>query len=946
MTTISFSQNVIKGFVMDANTNEAIIGANVIIEGTAEGTITDWDGSFEFESSASYPFNLAISYIGYSDKLFEVVESKKVKIMLEETSTIMEEVVVTGSRISEENKKSPLTVESLDVLAIKNTPASNFYEGLGSLKGVDMTTASLGFQIINTRGFNSTSPVRSLQTIDGVDNQAPGLNFSLGNFLGSSELDVLKVDIIVGACSAFCGPNAFNGAINMQTKNPFFMKGLSGSVKIGERNLKKIAARYADAFKNKDGNDWMAFKLNMQFFDADDWEANNLSAVSDSESTVDNPGGYDAVNVYGDEYRTLFDQTSASPWLPSKGQGIYYRTGYAEEDLLQYKTRNLKTNAALHFRLNPSAEYESPEFIIATSFSNGTTIYQGENRFALRDITFFQQRLELKKQDKYFIRAYMTKDNAGNSYDPYFTALELQQASKSDGQWNSAYRRYWQETIVPRMDEMGYPQLFQVFDENGDPVRDEQGFLLFDFDYEALEVWNEENKESLELWHQEANDFANVADAAFEENTQNFFVPGTPEFQEAFDQITSTPSGQLVEGTTMVGTKLVDRSALYHLTGEYNFEPEFLNFLRVGASARLYRPQSEGTIFVDSFNMDGVQQKISNFEYGVYTGAERKLTDDLSLSATVRVDKNQNYDFLVSPAASLVYTPSENNFLRVSFSSAIRNPTLSDQYLDFDVGPATLRGNLNGVEDLITIESFQDYRRNLFDQENRPVLDTFNISPIRPEKVKTAEVGYRTTLYEKLYVDASYYYSIYDDFIGYNIGLKVGLSQGFPTGVKAFRYSANSLNRVTTQGFSIGLNYFVGSYYKIGGNYSWNKLNTQIDDPIVPAFNTPEHKFNLGFSGRKMPLSLGGANTNHIGFGINYKWIQGFIFEGSPQFTGAIEDYGLLDVQVSYEIPKISTTFKIGSSNILNNKVYQTYGGPLVGRLAYISFLYDFAKKD
>ena len=105
-----------------------------------------------------------------------------------------------GSLIKSE--RSPLSVENLDALAIKETPAVSFYSGLGNLKGVDLTTASIGFTIINTRGFNSTSPVRSLQIIDGVDNQAPGLNFSLGNFLGASELDVLKVDMVAGASGA------------------------------------------------------------------------------------------------------------------------------------------------------------------------------------------------------------------------------------------------------------------------------------------------------------------------------------------------------------------------------------------------------------------------------------------------------------------------------------------------------------------------------------------------------------------------------------------------------------------------------------------------------------------------------------------------------------------------------------------------------------------------
>ena len=91
----------------------------------------------------------------------------------------------------------------------------------------------MGFKIINTRGFNSTSPVRSLQIIDGVDNQSPGLNFSLGNFLGKTELDTKGVEIIVGANSALYGPYAFNGVISMSTKDPFMFPGTSYQIKMG-----------------------------------------------------------------------------------------------------------------------------------------------------------------------------------------------------------------------------------------------------------------------------------------------------------------------------------------------------------------------------------------------------------------------------------------------------------------------------------------------------------------------------------------------------------------------------------------------------------------------------------------------------------------------------------------------------------------------------------------
>jgi hypothetical protein len=149
---------------------------------------------------------------------------------------------------------------------------------------------------------------------------------------------------------------------------------------------------------------------------------------------------------------------------------------------------------------------------------------------------------------------------------------------------------------------------------------------------------------------------------------------------------------------------------------------------------------------------------------------------------------------------------------------------------------------------------------------------------------------------------------------------------------------------VTTQGFSIGANYYFAKKLTLNGNYSWNKLVSGDDDPIIPAFNTPEHKYNLGVSGRE--LSWGFLPVpGFFGFSVNYKWVEGFIFEGSPQFTGPIDSYGLVDAQINYNWPRINTTFKLGASNLLNNEVYQVYGGPRVGRLAYFSILYEWKRK-
>lgn len=116
-------------------------------------------------------------------------------------------------------------------------------------------------------------------------------------------------------------------------------------------------------------------------------------------------------------------------------------------------------------------------------------------------------------------------------------------------------------------------------------------------------------------------------------------------------------------------------------------------------------------------------------------------------------------------------------------------------------------------------------------------------------------MGYRTTLFNSLFLDMGYYFSRYKDFIGYQLGVDAFIPQGsaLPTTVQAYRISSNATDIVTSQGFSIGANYFSRKYV-LKGNYSWNVLNTQSDDPIIPAFNTPENKYNIGLSARDMSL--------------------------------------------------------------------------------------------
>ncbi|HAI75054.1 MAG TPA: TonB-dependent receptor, partial [Microscillaceae bacterium] len=273
------AQNSISGNIVDTDTNEPLVGVSIIIKGTVAGTITDASGNFTLNSKTTPPFTLVISSIGYQTQevLFDG-SNNSLSISLSEQTITGQEVVVSASKVEESILESPVTIEKMDLLAIRNSPSSNFYEALQNIKGVDMNTQSINFQAPNTRGFGGNANFRMLQLIDGVDNQGPGLAFSPGNLIGISEIDVESVELLPGASSVLYGPGAINGTLLINSKNPFQYQGFSGYAKVGVMHINSNAAptspmydvgfRYAKAF-----NDRFAFKVNVGFVQALDWHA-------------------------------------------------------------------------------------------------------------------------------------------------------------------------------------------------------------------------------------------------------------------------------------------------------------------------------------------------------------------------------------------------------------------------------------------------------------------------------------------------------------------------------------------------------------------------------------------------------------------------------------------------------------------------------------------------
>jgi hypothetical protein len=191
------AQTKVSGTVLDKDSGEPLIGASIQIKGKVTGTVSDLDGKFEIVTDLAPPLTLVFSYTGYANMEVEIAGSRNdLRVELETQSILTSEVVISASRVEERILESPVTIEKMDAIAIRQTAAPDFYDGISNLKGVQTTQGSLTLTSINTRGFGAVANERFVQLIDWMDNAAPLLNFPTGNIVGISELDVANVELV------------------------------------------------------------------------------------------------------------------------------------------------------------------------------------------------------------------------------------------------------------------------------------------------------------------------------------------------------------------------------------------------------------------------------------------------------------------------------------------------------------------------------------------------------------------------------------------------------------------------------------------------------------------------------------------------------------------------------------------------------------------------------
>jgi outer membrane receptor protein involved in Fe transport len=889
----AFSQTTITGLVVDDN-EQPVPGANVIVVGTTTGTITDFDGGFILTVNQDPPFTMQASNIGFESASIEVTaNNQELRFILKE-GTSLDEVVISASRTPERIFESPVTVERFGLKQIKNTASADFYGGLENLKGVDINTNSLTFQSVNTRGFATFANTRFMQLVDGMDNSTPALNFPIGNLVGMTETDVLSVELLPGASSALYGANAFNGILIMRSKNPFDFEGISGYVKqgitsqdaAGDNSYTDVGIRMAHKF-----TEHFAAKVNFGWLSGTDWVADNYDGKPGTGATRASVG-YDGYNVYGDE-------VGANIRAASGGLGIIpdvrvTRTGYNEDVLTDYNAESVKADWGLYFR--PWAN----DFQIAYvgKIGTGSTIYQGSNRYYIDNFTQQQHKIEVSN-DNFFLRGYIVSDKAGDSYDMTVSGIQINRAWKSDLDWFGDYINTYAGATL------------------GGATEDQA--------------------------HQAARAAADTGR----------FLPGTPQFQNAFNRSINDPD-------IATGSKFQDASKYYHSDGNYNFS-HLVDWadIQVGGSFRQYSLNSSGTIYTD---FDG---PIDYSEFGVYTQIQKDfvLSESLNLNLTgsIRYDKSELFDGFFSPRLSAGFTVNDKHNIRGSFQTGFRNPTTQDLFIGLDAGPYVLvgsaadnldrydstypvsaSGQLLGSPSSVTLTGAAAYGPSYsFTSVENGTPTVSNIELVKPEQVKSFEIGYRGKL-SPIIVDASVYYNSYKNFISnervlvplYGVAGDGGLSlQALSNGdVAGYQTYTNSDVPVDSYGAAIAVSAKVFGNFDVEANYAFAKqeFDQAADPDFRTSFNTPEHKVKVSF-----------GNTDvYKRFGFNAAWRWSDNYEWQATFgDGEIPSYQTVDLQINYTIPKFKSMIKIGGSNILGDEYFTAIGTGYIGSIYYASIV-------
>ncbi|MFL5811228.1 MAG: TonB-dependent receptor domain-containing protein, partial [Flavisolibacter sp.] len=610
-------------------------------------------------------------------------------------------------------------------------------------------------------------------------------------------------------------------------------------------------------------------------------------------------------------------------------------------DLVSPKVDNLKFDGGLYYRINEKAE-------LSYSYRVGKMdgVFQRGNKIQLDNVIVQNHKLELKGKN-YLVRSYVSIENTGDSYNvkPLADNMDIYSGGATDTKTATSWGTKFKNALL------------SYGAANG-----------------GLNAGN----------LAAATQFARAqADASR-------VKPGTPEFEKLKNTIISInnwdiKSSSIPDAPETGGAALVQKSRLYHTEAQWDLSQKVKIFnLLVGGDARVYEIIPDGNNFVDfSRPIEERNKPLKDGSFGdnVYYkkfGAFTQVTktffkEQLKLFGSVRFDYNPEFNPEFTPRLAAVYTFRQKHNFRFTYQQGYRFPAL------FEALSYVNNGRVKRVGSLPYINEGLGYLDNSYTQSsvvnfnalvaaqgntdaaalaNRNLLVVADLPDARPERINSFEIGYKTVLFEnKLIIDVDAYSNEYDGFLGQvqvyvpkaqTVGSDAAVlamldrnrdatnataTTAASNGQDRYRVYTNAKNTYRNYGSALGLTYNFFKKFIVSGNLNFNKMKAnKVNDIFVTGFNTPAWSSNISFGNREV--------VKNIGFNIVWRWQDAFLWE-SPLVTGSIDAYSTLDGQVSFHLPKLNSTVKVGGADILNKRYIQYAGGPTLGGLYYVAVTVD-----
>ena len=393
------AQSTIAGTISD-EAGEPLIGANIVVKNTTEGTTSEFDGSFSLTTNSSFPVVLVASFTGFNTEEFSVdAPTTSLALVLSEGILIGEEVVVSASRRREKVQEAPASVSVLSARKLEATPNIDAPRNLINLPGVQIqqqSAARINIALRAGAGLFGTSafPIMDYRSLVG-----PGI----GTFdvLNSpiNNIDLAQIEVVRGPGSALYGPGVTSGVVHFITKNPIDFPGTTVELIGGELSTYGASIRHAGVGENKK----FGYKINASYKTGGEFTLDpvvDAAQIARFQTQIVQPGVSNGVVDATLPATTLLTQQDLDPDM--------------DGNPMQDDWSNAQINGTLEFRPNANTT-----FSVTGGYNTASAVFynsQGEGLSQAKEF-YGQARIQ---SGGFFAQAFYVDNDGGGQDRPTF----------------------------------------------------------------------------------------------------------------------------------------------------------------------------------------------------------------------------------------------------------------------------------------------------------------------------------------------------------------------------------------------------------------------------------------------------------------------------------------------------------------------------------------------